>query len=725
MMTADGMKFTLADTIAGYVTSFDENEDAFGLRTSDGREFRVWLTPNTYSSALRNFGDAYLDTTAQMRDMLVPGRFLFTYGIFYPEGDEHRYEAMQIQFPALRGTEYVFEQPSWWIDEAKAVADFHLRGQFPDGKYDWRNYRTKLSLSGTHTPDYIAPDFRQETDTISRLVYGLASAYLLTGEDRFLEAAESGTDYLRDHMRATIEAQGVVYWYHGIDVSGTAERKILASEFGDDLNAIPMYEQIYALAGPTQTYRITGDPRILDDIDKTVKLFDRFYRDPDKGGYFSHIDPVTLDPRSDALAHNRARKNWNSVGDHAPAYLINALLATGRKDLEDFLAETGDTIVAHFPDYDHSPFVQERFHEDWSHDNKYKWQQDRAVVGHNLKIAWNLMRMNHRRPNPAYVDLANKIAGIMPGVGSDQQRGGWYDTMERTLKDGQTVHRFSFHDRKAWWQQEQAVLAYLILAGSLGNPEHLRLARESAAFYNAMFLDHDEGGVYFNVLASGLPYLLGTERLKASHSMSGYHSIEICYLAAVYTNLLITQEPLELHFKPKAASFPDGVLRVAPDLLPAGRVRLTDVWVNDEPYADFDPEAMTVRLPQGQEVKVRVRVSPSSDEFDARYEFNNGVGRLVLTGVIEAEHVPALRRHLERLAADNPTMLVLAVDALARISDEAAREFAFFRQNLDILVQCLVIGANELVAAAFRETGDSESRAGNWILTDKEPTPAT
>ena len=27
------------------------------------------------------------------------------------------------------------------------------------------------------------------------------------------------------------------------------------------------------------------------------------------------------------------------------------------------------------------------------------------------------------------------------------------------------VHRFAFHDRKAWWQQEQGILAYLILRG--------------------------------------------------------------------------------------------------------------------------------------------------------------------------------------------------------------------------------------------------------------------
>ena len=30
----------------------------------------------------------------------------------------------------------------------------------------------------------------------------------------------------------------------------------------------------------------------------TVDLFDRFYLDREKGGYFSHIDPITLDPRS-------------------------------------------------------------------------------------------------------------------------------------------------------------------------------------------------------------------------------------------------------------------------------------------------------------------------------------------------------------------------------------------------------------------------------------------
>jgi len=716
----NNIDFTFSDTIAGYVTSFDEDEDTFGLRTTDGREFKVNLVRSTYSYAIRNFGEAYLDTTAQMRDMLSPHRYLFAYGVFYAENDGHHFDVKQIIFPSLRGTEYVFEQPHWWIHQVRAIADFYLRGQFPDGNYDWRNYRTKLSLSGTHTPDYIAPDFRQETDTISRLVYGFATAYLLTGEDRFLEAAESGTEYLREHFRATNEAEGVVYWYHGIDVTGSSQRKILASSFGDDYDAIPMYEQIYALAGPTQTYRITGDPRILSDIDKTMELFKRFYRDDVNGGYFSHIDPITLDPRADSLGHNQSRKNWNSVGDHAPAYLINAVLATGREDLIDFLVETGDTIAQRFPDYDYSPFVNERFHEDWRHDRHQVWQQDTAVVGHNLKIAWNLMRIHHLRPNPAYVELARKIAALMPAVGSDQQRGGWYDVMERTLKPGTQQHRFAFHDRKAWWQQEQGILAYLILAGSLGDTEYRRLARESAAFYNAYFPDQDEGGIYFNVQANGIPYLVGTERLKGSHSMSGYHSTELCYLASVYTNLLLIQEPLELYFKPKPVSFPDGILRVAPDLLPPGSVRLTDVWVNDLPYTDFDAEALTVQLPEAEEVRVKVRLVATADTFDCSHEVHPEGLRLTLTGALGDDNLGQFRRELELMLAQRPARTLIVMKDLDSMSQKAMNELVFFRSKVELDSEVWVIDANPAVSKLLRDTGGNEELGGEFLRVSDE-----
>lgn len=604
---ANQISFTFSDTIAGYVTHYDASNHRFGLRTTDGREFTARLKPgSTYAYLARNLGDPYADATGQIESMLDEGRFLFAYGVYYPE-NELVFEVQFIVFVGRKTGEFNFEKPDWWIQQIEQLARFYRKAQFGTGTIDYRDYRTIINLSGERSRD----NYVQETDTISRMVYGFASAYMLTGIDDFLEVAEKGTEYLRGHMRFYDRDENIVYWYHGVKISGDREEKMFTSEFGDDYDAIPAYEQIYALAGPTQTYRITGDPRILKDAELTLDLFDRYYLDAERGGYYSHLDPVTLDANSESLGPNKGKKNWNSVGDHAPAYLINLALATGQERHWKMLEYTFDTISTHFPNYDESPFVQEKFFADWSYDRTHMWQQNRGVVGHNLKIAWNLMRMFGATPKAEYEELARRIAAEMPKVGLDIQHGGWYDVMERMKKEGQDWYRFAFHDRKAWWQQEQGILAYLILKGVLGDEEYLKLARESQSFYNAWFLDHDDGAVYFNTFANGMPYLLGTERLKGSHSMSMYHSAELCYLSAIYNNLLIFKKPMDFHFKPYPGGFPDGILRVSPDILPKGAIRISACEIDGKPYHDFDAEGLFVRLPQTtQQVRVKVTLDP-------------------------------------------------------------------------------------------------------------------
>src|SRR5262249_27564013 len=90
---------------------------------------------------------------------------------------------------------------------------------------------------------------------------------------------EKGTRYLREHMRFLDEDNNVVYWYHGLRIQGDRELKLLTSECGDDFYSIPMYEQIYALCGPCMTYRLTGDPEILWDIQQTICLFEKYFKD--------------------------------------------------------------------------------------------------------------------------------------------------------------------------------------------------------------------------------------------------------------------------------------------------------------------------------------------------------------------------------------------------------------------------------------------------------------
>lgn len=703
------IEFPFSDLIAGYVTQYDKAKDTFGLKTSDDREFQVHFTETAYAELIRNLGEGYHDATGQMRDMLKPGRFLFVYGIYYPDGEggEYLFDAKHLVFVGRTENQYMFEKQDWWIKQIRELAEFYLEAEFnvkEGGKIDYANYRTNLSISGLKQKAG-----RQETDTMSRLVYGFASAYLLTGEPSYLEAAQKGTDYLRDHLRFQDKSEGITYWYHAVDINDDgSEQKIFASEFGDDFDAIPCYEQIYALAGPVQTYRITGDPRILEDVKSTINLFDRFFKDKtDKGGYYSHIDPITLSPHVEGLGHNKAKKNWNSVGDHAPAYLINLWLATGKQEYADFLEYTFDTIEAHFPDYDDSPFVQEKFYDDWSKDQTWGWQQNRGVVGHNLKIAWNLTRMYSLKAKDKYKDFAHKIGDVMPTSGCDRQRGGWWDVVERVTAPGEQFHRFAWHDRKAWWQQEQGILAYYIMQGVYGEkPEYLNYAREGTAFYNAWFLDTEAGGVYFNVLTNGLPYALGTERGKGSHSMAGYHSFELCYLAAVYINLLVTKEPMDFFFKPMPGGFEDNILRVAPDILPEGSVRLIEVWLNGRSYTDYDENALTVNLPEDHgELEVRVRLVPKGVKFSADLvNVVGGVAQIALEGDFDPSGIKYLEAAMEAAKEKNATSIEFDMIQLDHISSEGVRYMIFTKQKLGAKFEIVIEGAKGQVKEAIKNS---------------------
>ncbi|HEY5002480.1 MAG TPA: hypothetical protein VII61_04970, partial [Ktedonobacteraceae bacterium] len=176
----DKMHFTFSDTIAGYITSADASKKTFNLRTYDEREFQVKVTDVTYGELVQNLNEPFQVPDGSLESMLVAGRYLFVYGLFYPEGGDSIFEAKHIIFTGREVNEFRFEAQDWWIKQIRALAEFYFNAQFPDGIIDYRNYRTHLTLEGQKIEST-----RQETDTISRMVYGFATAYLLTGVDRY------------------------------------------------------------------------------------------------------------------------------------------------------------------------------------------------------------------------------------------------------------------------------------------------------------------------------------------------------------------------------------------------------------------------------------------------------------------------------------------------------------------------------------------------------------
>jgi mannose/cellobiose epimerase-like protein (N-acyl-D-glucosamine 2-epimerase family) len=583
------------------------------------------------------------DMREKLAKYLQPETLVVVDGVYQENGDRQWFDAVQVCLLHSTTGRYLFEDTHWWLDQITQLADTWLKNLFGEN-LDFqvsdfsKSYRTNLNITGLNDP---GGDPVQEMATLSRLIYGFSSAYLLTGARRFFLAAQMGVEYQREAFRSLSHDNKYAFWAFG----KRNGKVIIASENDDDRGTIPLYEQIYALAGLAQYFRITGDWEVLEDIRRTVETFEDYYLDdkskdptrPGYGGYFSHLDYATLRPDVESLAHNQSRKNWNSIGDHIPAYLINIILALAplpaprALELEPFLEtlkqmldRVTDLILDKFPDPDPAvPYVNERFFADWTPDHQWRWQQDRAIVGHNLKIAWNLTRAanyyetegNHDKAR-CLLERARKLGDAMEFAGIDRIRGGCYDAVERHPKDSRPIE-FAWENTKDFWQQEQAVLAYLILYGRTQEQNYLGLAREMAAFWNLFFLDRDRGGVYFRTMENGLPYIQGVYGTKASHSMSGYHAFELNYLAHLYIRSYVplpdskSHGCFTLYFRPNRTSGFRSI-NVLPDFFPPGKIKLHEVKVNGVCRYVPDPGSFQVPLEESdREVELAVTFCPS------------------------------------------------------------------------------------------------------------------
>lgn len=618
-MNASRDYFSQSMTLLGTVGAVDPASGCFELRCRSGDTVQVQVDAQTTFTALRNIDGLdrdrlseppecgkLEDSTARTACKYVrSGRLLALGGIYLEHNGNCRFDAHTVTALHNHRGNFLFEETHWWLTQISRFADEWLDDLFQDKRtYNWDDfaalYRTNLNILGEPTDDHV-----QECATLSRLIYGLSSAYLLTGSHRYLLAAEAGVKYQSETFRSLSHDGQYCFWIFGKRKRDRGAVLVVPSENEEDRESIPLYEQIYALAGLCQYYRITQDWQVLEDIRRTLRAFNYFYRDKapnyasdseqryasDSGGYFSHIDYATLRADSPRLqndkADNRLRKNWNSIGDHIPAYLVNLILALeplprgawddeAPEDLlrwaKDMLWETSELIVTHFAGTD-SPFVNERFHADWSPDHRWFWQQNRAIVGHNFKIAWNLTRVaNYFEGELLKVDnvdakhswrapeqlkehirrlrsCAEQLTADMTRLGIDQHRGGCFDAVERKVGDNIPI-KFVWGNTKDFWQQEQAILAYLIMAGATDDKhartEYKNLAREMMAFWNLYFLDLDNRGVFFRVTESGMPVIQGAYAQKAGHAIAGYHSFELNYLAHLYIRTFLSAEESDI-----------------------------------------------------------------------------------------------------------------------------------------------------------------------------------
>jgi mannose/cellobiose epimerase-like protein (N-acyl-D-glucosamine 2-epimerase family) len=689
--------FTWQLPIVGHIVSIDAGRNCFTVKTRGGTEFLVNLTATSYFDTVQNLdrlnrlresSDYHppADVTAgasPLQTNLKPGQLIAVDGVFYLNGEYRRYDASVVHVLVSHAGYYLFEHTIWWKTQIEMMGSKWLDVLFGDKRsYQLDDfsalYRTTLNVEGQPVED-----MTQEMATLSRLNYGLCSAFHLSGDDRYFKAASAGVEFQRDAFKSDSTDGRYWFWLHARKRDRHGIYAVLPAASGEDAGTMPLYEQIYALAGLAQWYRMTGDWKTLKDIEHTLNMFNDVFADwrsdgtsneKRLDGFFSHIDPITfrwdsktLDQSGSGGVNNRSRKNWNSVGDHLPAYLINVILALDplptvedhsdaeekRKTLarvgvacERILDVTSRIISEKFPE-EGNVYVNERFDRDWHPIKDWGWQQNRAIVGHNLKIAWNLTRVanyyrakgNHDRAN-TLVDLSRRIAKNMAIHGIDQVRSGVYDAVERKPADPAFAVQFAWSNTKDFWQQEQGILAYLILFGHVdpraGDPDSAAgkaakadadffqdMARELTTVWNLYFLDHERNGIFFRLSDNGLPVLRSTYGDKGGHSISGYHAFELDYLAHIYQLAYLPRKLREhttfcLHFRPAPDSRLSSI-NVLPDFLGADALEIRSVEVNGVERKVSEESRKKFQIPlnkddMGSQIVVRLWQSAAAHE---------------------------------------------------------------------------------------------------------------
>lgn len=635
-------------TVSGSVVAVEPDALSFSIRARSGDVFTTFVGATTYYSVLANLDGLNRDRVTEppgggssdnirysLNKYIQIDRPVTVVGNWQENGNERRFEARSVLLLHSDPKQYVFEETHWWLVQMSQMADrildhlFDARRSYTIDDFS-KFYRTNLNILGQPIDETV-----QECAVLSRLAYDLSSAYLMTGAERYFLAARAAVNYIREAFRSLSHDGQYCIWAYGRrrNLQGERGESLIVSSLGpDDVGTIPLYEQIYALAGLTQYYRITLDWEVLEDIRRTINAFQAFYYDSPAakekgfagtGGYYSHIDYATMRPDTLQLGENRSQKNWNSIGDHIPAYLINLIITLDplpqgearpmlealRKTCWQILEETSELIIERFPD-PQSDYVNERFDADWTPIHDYSWQQNRAVVGHNLKISWNLTRVafyfqcqakrcrdtNRKTEAAAYedrvskcLDLARRLADRMGEVGLDRIRGGVFDCVERNPSNNMST-QFAWAPTKDFWQQEQGILAYLILHGATPNDKkYLQLARECEAFWNLFFLDRERQGYFFRTTENGLPIIEGEYGRKGGHAL-GYHAFELSYLAHVYTRTFVaagggSDNAFCMYFK-VLPSLDQASINVLPDFVPPGALEILSIRANGVDVTD-------------------------------------------------------------------------------------------------------------------------------------------
>ena len=256
-------------TVAGTIVAVDFGKPSFSIEARSGDIFEAVVGPTTYYSVLMNLdglGRDRVEDTARdpndddirygLRKYITPGRPIFVTGIYQENDGVRRFEARAVNLLHSEADRYLFEETHWWPTQTTQMADrildhlFDAKRQYTIDDFS-EFYRTNLNILGEAVDETV-----QESAVLSRLLYDLASAYMMTGAERYLLAARAAANYLREAFRSLSHDGRYCFWAYGRRRMMQGERGeslLFASQGPDDVGTIPLLSLIH-ISEPTRPY---------------------------------------------------------------------------------------------------------------------------------------------------------------------------------------------------------------------------------------------------------------------------------------------------------------------------------------------------------------------------------------------------------------------------------------------------------------------------------------
>lgn len=440
--------------------------------------------------------------------------------------------------PRERSAGYIddsYRPTSSWILDAQANIDYITscaRFWFK-ARSDAGGYYTNVAADGTP-----ASSGGKLPMTQSRDAYGFVRAFMVTGDEQFLEHA----------------THALTYHY-----------SMWLADGGWEPNHDSFFEH-YALLGPAAMCEATGDATHCDFWDKAEANLDLHLwdADPVKFGYFHSGSPGWESPNG---------KSFNSTVDAITTHDYARWLRdpAGR---EPRFRALGDNILAHFVSQigNGSPGFgfPEYFSTAWDAGTKG------ALTGHVLKVSWTLSRL--------YLAFQEEPWR----VGAEKA----LDEVLTKAWDASLAYRFLSQGLPPeWWELEESfnagILAYYTGRDAARRATYLKMADESiTAFHNVY--DDPIYGETFKVPA-GTPY-------KGDVYKAGYHTTETGYYSLLYGQLLYQHRPVSLYYRFQSAAQARSI-RLTPMYSP--QLRIVTVSLNGAQFESFDAVTRTLSIPAG------------------------------------------------------------------------------------------------------------------------------